>query len=123
MPLDSDLELIKRCLKAEDAAWEALLQAHTHKIYNLCYHFTGRSGDAEDLTQEIFIKVFRTLRSYDPLQAKFSTWINRIARNHLVDHYRRTRNDRVTSTRRHFPWAPSKPGGGSGAEGKTPGGA
>jgi RNA polymerase sigma factor (sigma-70 family) len=98
MPLDSDLELIKRCLKGEDAAWEALLQAHTHKIYSLCYRFTGRSGDAEDLTQEVFIKVFRTLRSYDPLQAKFSTWVNRVARNHLVDHYRRTRNDRVTST-------------------------
>jgi RNA polymerase sigma factor (sigma-70 family) len=98
MPLDSDLELIKRCLKGEDAGWEALLQAHTHKIYSLCYRFTGRAGDAEDLTQEVFIKVFRTLGSYDPLQSKFSTWINRIARNHLVDHYRRTRNDRVTST-------------------------
>ena len=96
--MDSDLELIKRCLKGEDAAWEALLRAHTPKIYSLCYRFTGSSGDAEDLTQEVFIKVFRTLRSYDPLQAKFSTWVNRVARNHLVDHYRRTRNDRVTST-------------------------
>lgn len=98
MPLDSDLELIKRCLKGEDAAWEALLQAHTHKIYSLCYRFTGRSDEAEDLTQEVFIKVFRTLKRYDPLQAKFATWVNRIARNHLVDHYRRTRSDRVTST-------------------------
>ncbi|TAM83179.1 MAG: RNA polymerase sigma factor [Acidobacteria bacterium] len=96
--MDSDLELVKRCLKGEDAAWEALLRTHTHKIYNLCYRFTGRSEDAEDLTQEVFIKVFRTLNSYDPLQAKFVTWVNRIARNHLVDHYRRTRGDRVTST-------------------------
>jgi RNA polymerase sigma-70 factor (ECF subfamily) len=97
-PLDSDLELVKRCLKGEEAAWESLLQSHTHKIYNLCYRFTGRSEDAEDLTQEVFIKVFRTLKSFDPLQAKFTTWVNRIARNHLVDHYRRTRSDRVTST-------------------------
>jgi RNA polymerase sigma factor (sigma-70 family) len=96
--LDSDLELVKRCIKGEDAAWEALLHTHTHKIYSLCYRFTGRSEDAEDLTQEVFIKIFRTLKSYDPLQAKFATWINRIARNHLVDHYRRTRGDRVTST-------------------------
>ncbi|MEJ2006749.1 MAG: RNA polymerase sigma factor [Acidobacteriota bacterium] len=96
--LDSELELVKRCLRGDDAAWEALLQAHTHKIYNLCYRFTGRYEDAEDLTQEVFIKVFRTLKSYDPDQAKFSTWLNRIARNHLVDHYRRTRRDRVTST-------------------------
>jgi len=98
MLLDSDLDLIKRCLNGEDAAWEALLQVHTHKIYNLCYRFTGRPEDAEDLTQEVFIKVFRTLKTYNPRQAKFSTWINRIARNHLVDHYRRTRNTRVTST-------------------------
>jgi RNA polymerase sigma-70 factor (ECF subfamily) len=98
MPLDTDFELVKRCLKGEDAAWETLLQAHTHKIYSLCFRFTGRSEDAEDLTQEVFIKVFRTLKSYDPQQAKFSTWVNRITRNHLVDHYRRTRSDRVTST-------------------------
>lgn len=96
--MDADFELVKRCLKGEDAAWEALLRAHTHKIYSLCYRFTGRPHDAEDLTQEVFIKVFRTLKSYDPGQAKFSTWVNRVARNHLVDHYRRTKGDRVTST-------------------------
>jgi RNA polymerase sigma-70 factor (ECF subfamily) len=95
--LDSERELVKRCLNGDDAAWEAVLQAHTRKIYNLCYRFTGRYEDAEDLTQEVFIKVFRTLKSYDPVQAKLATWINRIARNHLVDHYRRTRGDRVTS--------------------------
>lgn len=96
--MDSDSDLIKRCLRGEDAAWEALLQVHTQKIYNLCYRFTGRPEDAEDLTQEVFIKVFRTLKTYNPVQAKFSTWVNRVARNHLVDHYRRTRNARVTST-------------------------
>ncbi|HUX10487.1 MAG TPA: RNA polymerase sigma factor [Terriglobia bacterium] len=96
--MDSELELVKRCLKGDDVAWEALLQVHTRKIYNLCYRFTGRYEDAEDLTQEVFIKVFRTLKSYDPVQAKFATWVSRIARNHLVDHYRRTRRDRVTST-------------------------
>jgi RNA polymerase sigma factor (sigma-70 family) len=97
MPLESESELVKRCLKGDDAAWDVLLQTHTPKIYSLCYRFTGRPEDAEDLTQEIFIKVFRTFRIYDPHQAKLSTWINRIARNHLVDHYRRTRRDRLTS--------------------------
>lgn len=96
--MDSEFDLVKRCLKGNDAAWGALLQIHTNKIYNLCFRFTGRTEDAEDLTQEVFIKVFRTLRTYDPHQAKFATWINRIARNHLVDHYRRTKGDRVTSS-------------------------
>lgn len=110
--MDSELELVKRCLKGDDAAWEALLQVHTRKIYNLCYRFTGRYEDAEDLSQEVFIKVFRTLSSYDPLQGKFATWINRIARNHLVDHYRRTRRDRATSALdEQMPIADPSPGG------------
>lgn len=95
--MDSERELVSRCLRGDEAAWEALLQAHTRKVYNLCYRFTGHSGDAEDLTQEVFIKLFQTVSNYDPAKAKLGTWINRIARNHLVDHYRRTRNDRVTS--------------------------
>jgi len=96
--LDQDVELLRRCLAGDDAAWEALLGAYTRKIYNLCYRFTGRMAEAEDLTQEVFIKVFQTLRSYDAAQGSFSCWLHRVARNHLVDHYRRTKKDRVTSS-------------------------
>jgi RNA polymerase sigma-70 factor (ECF subfamily) len=92
------LDLLKRCLAGEDSAWEALLRAYTRKIYNLCYRFTGRTEEAEDLTQEVFIKVFQTLQSYDAKQGAFSTWLHRVARNHLVDHYRRTKKDRMTSS-------------------------
>lgn len=74
------------------------MRAYNRKIYNLCYRFTGRPSEAEDLTQEIFIKIFQTLTSYDAAQAAFSTWLNRVARNHLVDHYRRTHKDRLTSS-------------------------
>ena len=96
--MDQDLELLKRCAAGENSAWEALLRVYTRKIYNLCYRFTGRGVEAEDLTQEVFIKVFQTLRSYDAAQGSFSTWLHRVARNHLVDHYRRTKKDRVTSS-------------------------
>ncbi len=96
--MENDQDLVKRCLAGEDSAWEALLKGYTRKTYNLCYRFTGRTQEAEDLTQEIFIKVFQTLRSYDAAQAAFSTWLNRVSRNHLVDHYRRTKKDRVTSS-------------------------
>jgi RNA polymerase sigma-70 factor, ECF subfamily len=97
-PVEQDLQLVKRCLTGEDSAWEQLLREHNRKIYSLCYRFTGQTGEAEDLTQEVFIKVFQTLASYDAAQGSFSTWLNRVARNHLVDHYRRTRKDRVTSS-------------------------
>jgi RNA polymerase sigma factor (sigma-70 family) len=96
--LDSDLELVRYCLRGEESAWEALLSEHTRSVYNLCYRFTGRYEDAQDLTQEIFIKIFQTLRTYDPAQGTFRTWMNRVARNHLVDHYRRTKKDRATSS-------------------------
>ncbi len=96
--MEEDQDLLNRCLAGEDSAWEALLSVHTRKIYNLCYRFTGRVEDAEDVTQEVFIKVFQTLKSYDAAQGSFSTWLNRVARNHLVDHYRRTRKDHLTSS-------------------------
>jgi len=96
--VDQDLELLERCLAGENSAWEGLLRVYMRKIYNLCYRFTGRAEEAEDLTQEVFIKIFQTLRSFDSAQGSFSTWLHRVARNHLVDHYRRTKKDRMTES-------------------------
>ena len=96
--MERDPELIKRCLEGENSAWEELLRSYNRKVSNLCYRFSGRTGDAEDLTQEIFIKIFQMLRTFDEAQGAFSTWLNRVARNHLVDHYRRTHKDRVTAS-------------------------
>ncbi|MDR3674094.1 MAG: RNA polymerase sigma factor [Acidobacteriota bacterium] len=96
--MDQDLELLRRCIDGENSAWEGLLKVYTRKIYNLCYRFTGRAEEAEDLTQEVFIKIFQTLQSFDAAQGSFSTWLHRVARNHLVDHYRRTKKDRVTGS-------------------------
>jgi len=108
--VDQEQELLDRCLAGEDSAWEALLKAYTRKIYNLCYRFTGRVEEAEDVTQEVFIKVFQTLKTYHSAQGSFATWLNRVARNHLVDHYRRARKDRVTSSLEdELPEAEQKP--------------
>ena len=96
--MEQEQELLDRCLAGEDSAWEALLKAYIRKFYTLCYRCTGRVEEAEDVTQEVFIKVFQTLKSYHAAQGSFGTWLNRVARNHLVDHYRRARKDRVTSS-------------------------
>jgi RNA polymerase sigma-70 factor (ECF subfamily) len=96
--VEHDPQLVKRCLEGDDSAWEELLRIHARKVYNLCYRFTGRISEAEDLTQEVFIKIFQTLRTYDEAQGGFPTWLWRVARNHLVDHYRRTRKERLTSS-------------------------
>ena len=111
--MDQDLELVKRCLTGEGSAWEGLLRAHASKIYNLCYRFTGSAPQSEDLTQEVFIKIYQTLKSFDASQGAFSTWLNRVARNHLVDHYRRTKKDRLTDSIEEKPEkVEQKPSGG-----------
>jgi RNA polymerase sigma-70 factor, ECF subfamily len=96
--VEDDPKLVQRCLAGENSAWEDLLKLHTRKVFNLCYRFTGRPSEAEDLTQEVFIKIFQTLKSFDVQQGTFATWLSRVARNHLVDHYRRTKKERLTSS-------------------------
>lgn len=90
--------LVRRCVSGDAAAWEEIVQRSSRRIYNLCYRFAGSTGDAEDLTQEVFIKIYRTLQSFDPERASFNTWSTTVARNLLVDHFRRTRNDRITDS-------------------------
>jgi RNA polymerase sigma-70 factor, ECF subfamily len=96
--VQDDRELVRRCLAGDDRSWEQLVNLYMRRIYNLCYRFTGNIAEAEDLTQEVFVKVFRTLNTFDPGQGQFATWLNRITRNHLVDHYRRRSRDRTTSS-------------------------
>ena len=88
--------LVKRCLAGEGAAWEEIVRAHQRRVYNLCYRFTGSAVDAEDLTQEVFIKVYRSLKSYDLAKAAFATWLTTMTRNLLVDHYRAGKQQRMT---------------------------
>ncbi len=68
------------------------------RIYNICYRFAGSADDAEDLAQEVFIKMYRTLASYDPSKGAFVTWVTTITRNLLVDHFRKTKQDRITDS-------------------------
>jgi RNA polymerase sigma-70 factor (ECF subfamily) len=93
---EADAEIIEQARKGDPAAWERLVILHSKRIYNLCYRFLGRVDQAEDLTQEIFIKVFRNLGSYNPETGQFVTWIMSVGRNLLIDHYRQSKDDRVT---------------------------
>ena len=90
-----DAELVRRCLAGDGAAWEDVVHSQTRRLYNLCYRFTGRREEAEDLTQEVFLRVFRTLNSYNPEQGPLGVWMHRVARNLLIDHYRATRKQRL----------------------------
>jgi RNA polymerase sigma-70 factor (ECF subfamily) len=96
--LDTDSTVVERCLRGDDAAWNELVRLHTRRVYGLCYRFTGRESEAQDLTQEVFLRVFRALESFRSTEGSFSTWLARLTRNLLIDHYRRTRNERVTDS-------------------------
>jgi len=90
--------LVRRCLGGDAAAWEEIVQRYHRRIFNICYRFAGSPDDAQDLTQEVFIKVFRTLSSYDLERGAFMTWVTTVTRNLLVDHFRKHKQDRITDS-------------------------
>src|SRR5664280_569547 len=96
--LDPAHSLVSRCLGGDQAAWEELVRQHTRQVYGLCYRFTGSGAEAQDLTQEVFLRVFRTLKTFRSAEGSFGTWLARVARNLLIDHYRRSRQERVTDS-------------------------
>jgi len=90
--------LVRRCLDGDTGAWTELVVAQQRRVYGLCYRFTASSHDAEDLTQDVFIKLYANLRSFDPAKGSFHTWITTLTRNLLVDHFRRSRQQRATDS-------------------------
>ena len=86
------------CVGGDGNAWETLVRREQRRVYGLCYRFTGSPADAEDLTQEVFLKVYRNLQSFDPARASFGVWLTALTRNLLVDHYRRSRLERASES-------------------------
>lgn len=91
-------DLAALCLAGDAQAWEQLARTQHRRIYGLCYRFTGSQSDAEDLTQEAFLKLYRNLASFDPAKGGFTTWLTTLTRNLLVDNYRRSRLERASDS-------------------------
>jgi RNA polymerase sigma-70 factor (ECF subfamily) len=89
----SDAELIERCLRKDNAAWELVVARYRRKVFHIAYKFTGKHDEAEDLTQEIFLKVFRSLDKFNR-DADFGTWLSSVGRNYCIDHYRASRREK-----------------------------
>ena len=90
--------LVRRCVAGDAAAWEEIVRRYHRRIYNICYRFAGSADDAQDLTQDVFIKMYKTLNSYEVDRGAFMTWVTTITRNLLVDHFRKTKADRITDS-------------------------
>jgi RNA polymerase sigma-70 factor (ECF subfamily) len=89
-------QLVRLCRAGDSGAWSELVRAYHRRIYGLCYRFTGNATDAEDLTQEVFLKVYSNLASFDFNRGSLQVWITTMTRNLLVDHFRRGRDRRAT---------------------------
>lgn len=95
---DLDIQLVERCVSGDEGAWEDLVKTHTRRVYSICYRFVGKDSEAQDLTQEVFLRLFRTLPSFRAGQGSFTVWLSRMTRNLLIDNYRRTRQERITDS-------------------------
>lgn len=93
-----DLDLIVRCQAGEETAWEQIVREYSRSVYKLAYRFTGRHESAEDLTQEVFIRIYRSLEQYDPELGDLSNWLMRLARNLIIDDYRKRRRQPADSS-------------------------
>jgi len=98
-PLEIDWsQVVRRCMDGDSGAWAELVRTHHRRVYGLCYRFTGNAADAEDLTQDVFLKIYSNLASFDTTRGSLVVWITTMTRNLLVDNFRRTRNQRATGS-------------------------
>ena len=91
-------QIVRRCLSGDSGAWAEMVRTHHKRVYALCYRFTGNATDAEDLTQDVFLKIYSNLGSFDATRGSLPVWITTMTRNLLVDNFRRTRNQRATNS-------------------------
>jgi RNA polymerase sigma-70 factor, ECF subfamily len=90
--------LVRQCIAGDQHAWQQLVVTQHRRIYAICYRFTGSGADAEDLTQDVFLKLYKNLASFEVEKGNFVTWMTTLTRNLLVDHFRRSRMDRATDS-------------------------
>jgi len=106
-PLVKDEEMMAATAQGDEYAFEILVRKHQVLVLNLVYRFIGDRVRAEDLTQDVFIRVWRSAKSYEP-RAKFSTWIYRITANLCLNELKSTGRKKLIP---YFPGEEGKEGG------------
>jgi RNA polymerase sigma-70 factor (ECF subfamily) len=95
---DTTETLIQRCVQGDQRAWDLIVGQYWRKVFNIAYKFVGKHDEAEDLTQDIFLKIFKSIGTFDR-RANFQTWLISVSRNLCIDHYRSVRKERQTINR------------------------
>jgi len=88
--MSADTDLISRAAGGDASAFQALVERHRAMVYRIAYQFAGNHHDAEDIAQEVFLKIYRSLDRFRQ-DAQLTSWMYRIAMNACIDHRRRSR--------------------------------
>ena len=89
-----DAELVARCQRGDDGAWSELVDRYGRKVYAIAWHFTYDRAEAEELTQDCFLRLWENLDRYEPTEASLLAWIAALSRNLCIDHYRKRRREK-----------------------------
>lgn len=89
-----DAELVTRCLNGDDSAWGDLVGRYGQKIFAIAFHLTYDRSEAEELTQDCFLKVWENLDRYQPTEASLLAWMATLSRNLCIDHYRKRKREK-----------------------------
>jgi len=92
--LHLDADLVTRCQRGDDGAWSELVDRYGRKVYAIAWHFTYDRAEAEELTQDCFLKLWENLDRYEPTEASLLAWIAALSRNLCIDHYRKRRREK-----------------------------
>lgn len=90
----SDVNLVNRCLNGDSQAWEVIVTSYTGRLLNMGYRYLGSYAVAEELTQDIFLKVYQNLASFHPETGSLKSWIMKVGRNLIIDYYRAHRREK-----------------------------
>src|SRR5206468_10044696 len=77
---DTTETLIQRCVQGDQSAWDLIVTQYWRKVFNVAYKFVGKHDEAEDLTQDIFLKIFKSIGTFDR-RANFQTWLISVSRS------------------------------------------
>ncbi len=86
--------IVRECLEGRQGAWVTLMDTYAKRVFNMAYQFSGSRQEAEDMTQEIFLKLYGSLAKFD-FEKNFTAWLLTLAKNHLIDEYRKTKWERA----------------------------
>jgi len=90
----TDFQLIELCLTGQQEAFEELIMRYKNLVYSIILRMTKDGEEANDLAQDVFLKMYKNLASYSP-EYKFSTWTMRITTNHIIDFHRKRKAETV----------------------------